>query len=474
LIHVTRDSGKTWANVTPPELTAWSKVSLMDAGRFDGNTAYAAINRIRLDDMRPHIYRTHDGGKTWTEIVRGLPDNAPVNMVREDPMGKGLLFAGTERAVFVSFNDGDDWQPLRLNMPATSIRDLVIHGDDLVVGTHGRSFWILDDISPLRQLNSKTELAAAHLFRAQTAIRVRWNVNTDTPLPPDEAGGQNPPDGAIIYYWLRESAKEPVTLEIFDDKKRIVRRYSSADKPAPVDATSLEIPTYWIRPPQELSAVAGSHRFIWDLHYPPPAGRLRYPMTAIFHDTPSEPMGPWVLPGTYMVRLTVGEDRYEQPLTVKMDPRVQTPADGLRQQFELSLQCYEGAGRARETVTRVRKFRGQLKSAQGKVTDKALAEAITELEKKVSALEGAERGRGPRFAAAPREPTFGQVAGEMQHLLEILQGADATPTSQAVAAVAETQKTLYELTLRWLEIIDKDVKGLNERLGKSDLPMLTP
>ncbi|HEY1378143.1 MAG TPA: hypothetical protein VGF55_15180, partial [Gemmataceae bacterium] len=185
LIHVTRDGGKHWTDVTPPGLTAWSKVSLIDAGRHDAATAYAAVNRFRLDDLKPHVWRTHDGGKTWAEIVRGLPDD-PVNVVREDPVRPGLLYCGTERAVFVSFNDGDDWQPLRQNMPCTSIRDLVVHGDDLVVGTHGRSFWILDDVSPLRQLTPQVAAADAHLFAPAVATRVRWNLNTDTPLPPEE------------------------------------------------------------------------------------------------------------------------------------------------------------------------------------------------------------------------------------------------------------------------------------------------
>src|SRR2546421_660942 len=197
-------------------MTSWSKVSIIDAGRFDAATAYAAINRIRLDDQRPHVYRTHDGGKSWQEIVHGLPENAPVNTVREDPVRQGLLFPGTERAVFVSFNDGDDWQPLRLNMPATSIRDLVVHGDDVVVGTHGRSFWILDDITPLRQLDAKVAAALAHLFAPQVTYRVKWNLNKDTPLPPEEPGGKNPPDGAIMNYYLSKPAAGPVTLTIRD------------------------------------------------------------------------------------------------------------------------------------------------------------------------------------------------------------------------------------------------------------------
>ena len=285
LIHVTRDGGKIWKNVTPPSLTPWSKVSMLDASHFDDISVYAAINRFRLDDLKPHIYRTHDGGKTWKEIVSGLPD-APVNTVREDPVRKGLLYAGTELAVYVSFNDGDDWQPLQRNMPPISIRDLVIHDNDLVVGTHGRGFWILDDISPLRQINSEVAATDAHLFRPAAAYRVHWNNNPDTPLPPEEPAGQNPPDGAILYYSLKSTASTAVTLEIFDSAKNLVRRYSSDDKPDPMDPT-LNVPTYWVRPPAILAATAGMHRFVWDLRYPPPdAAAHEYPIAAIYRDTP--------------------------------------------------------------------------------------------------------------------------------------------------------------------------------------------
>jgi photosystem II stability/assembly factor-like uncharacterized protein len=474
LIHVTRDGGKTWKDVTPSEVTAWSKVSLMDAGRFDAATAYAAVNRIRLDDMRPHIYRTHDGGKTWQEIVRGLPDNAPVNVVREDRERQGLLFAGTERAVFVSFNDGDDWQPLRLNMPATSIRDLVIHGDDVVVGTHGRSFWILDDITPLRQLDAKTATAAVHLFRPQVTYRVHNNLNTDTPLPPEEPAGQNPPDGAVIDYYLKDAAAGPVTLEILDAKGQVVRRFSSADKAEPVEEKELDIPLYWIRPPRLLSAAAGAHRFVWDLHYPPPSGRRRYPMTAIYHDTPSTPLGPWVLPGQYTVRLTVGDKSQEQPLMIKMDPRVQTPAEGLRQQFELSMQCYEGARQARETLERVHQLREQVKKVEDKAADKELKEALAELDRQAAALEGSARRRGEGRPSGPGEASLARVEGELQGLQAVLQGADAAPTTQAVAGCEAARQTLGTLLKRWSALRDNDIKALNDKLRKAELPLLTP
>jgi photosystem II stability/assembly factor-like uncharacterized protein len=466
LIHVTRDGGTHWDEVTPRGISSWSKISVIDAGQFDGDTAYAAVNRIRLDDQKPHIYRTHDGGKSWQEIVRGLPEG-PVNTVREDPMRKGLLFAGTEQAVFMSFNDGDDWHPLRLNMPATSIRDLVIHEDDIVVGTHGRSFWILDDITPLRHIGlGIAPNATVVLFRPQTAYRVRWNTNTDTPLPPEEPAGQNPPDGAIINYYLNADSGR-VVLEILDDKARLVRRYASTDQPEAVHEKELDIPTYWIRPPRILSAQKGAHRFVWDLHYAPPEGPRSYPMTAIFRDTPSEPHGPWVMLGTYTLRLTVGGATHTRELKVKMDPRVKTPPEGLAQQFALSMQCYEGARQARATVAEIHKLRDQIKERREKAKEGALADVLAALDQKAAALEGRERGRRERAMRDTPTPTLGRTAGELLHLMSILQGADATPTSQAVAGVEEATKTLHGLLARWAELIATDVKTLNEQLRQA-------
>jgi photosystem II stability/assembly factor-like uncharacterized protein len=393
LIHVTRDGGKTWNNITPRELTPWSKVSMLDASHFDHVTVYAAINRIRLDDLKPHIYRTHDGGKTWKEIVNGLPDQ-PVNTVREDPVRKGLLYAGTELAVYVSFDDGDHWQALKQNMPPISIRDLVIHENDLVAGTHGRGFWILDDISPLRQTNAETAAADAHLFRPSAALRVRWNNGTDTPLPPDEPAGQNPPDGAVLYYNLKSTVSTPVTLEIFDSAKKLVRRYSSDDKADPIDP-AVNVPTYWIRPPSIPATTAGLHRFVWDLCYPPPdAIDHDYPISATYRDTPRSPMGVLAMPGEYSVKLTVNGKSYTQLLTVKMDPRVKTPLAGLQQQFALAQRI---VGMMHQTF----------ESAQQASSGKA------ELE-----------GRNRALAA----------------LLAIVEGADTAPTAAMVNAVDEIER----------------------------------
>jgi photosystem II stability/assembly factor-like uncharacterized protein len=393
LIHVTRDGGKTWSNITPRELTPWSKVSMLDASHFDDVTVYAAINRIRLDDLKPHIYRTHDGGKTWKEIVNGLPDQ-PVNTVREDSVRKGLLYAGTELAVYVSFDDGDHWQSLKQNMPPISIRDLVIHENDLVAGTHGRGFWILDDISPLRQINAESAAADTRLFRPSVALRVRWNNGTDTPLPPDEPAGQNPPDGAILYYNLKSTASTPVTLEIFDSAKKLVRRYSSDDKPDPIDP-AVNVPTYWIRPASIPGTTAGLHRFVWDLCYPPPdAVDHDYPISAIYRDTPRSPLGVLVLPGEYSVKLTVSGKSYTQSLTVKMDPRVKTSFPGLQQQFALAQRI---TGMMHQT------FEAVQQASTGKA----------ELE-----------GRNRALAA----------------LLALVEGADTAPTLAMVSAVEEIER----------------------------------
>ena len=299
-------AGLHWKDVTPPQLTPFAKVSIIDAGHFDKSTAYAAINTLRLDDMRPHMLRTHDGGKTWTEIVNGIPDGAPVNVVREDPERKGLLFAGHGDRSYVSLDDGDHWQPLRLNMPATSIRDVIVKDDDLIAATHGRGFWILDDITPLRQLKD-AETAPVVLFKPETAMRVRWNTNTDTPIPPDEAAGKNPPDGALINFYLSGSAAGVVTLEILDQTgKTVIRRYASDQEDEDVDLEKLQVPTYWARRPRRLPTGAGMHRVIWDMHYTPVSvSPEELPMQAVFEDTAPANHAPWVLPGAYTVSLTV-------------------------------------------------------------------------------------------------------------------------------------------------------------------------
>jgi photosystem II stability/assembly factor-like uncharacterized protein len=354
VIQVTSDGGASWKDVTPPDVKPWAKISLMDASHTDPLGAYAAVNTFRLDDLRPHIYRTHDGGKTWTHITNGIPDGAAVNSVKEDPKRKGLLFAGSETQVYVSFDDGDHWQSLRLNMPATSIRDLCIKDDDLLAGTHGRGFWILDDIAPLRDVGRvfRPGEKDVYLFKPSTAIRFDWDKNTDTPLPPDEPAGQNPPDGAIIDYYLKDPASGAVTLEVLDSAGKTVRRYASTDVAPPIHDEG-NVPAYWIRPVRVLSADAGLHRFIWDLHYPPPAGYERsFPIAATPHDTAADPNGPWVVPGTFTVRLSVNGRSYTQPLVVRMDPRVKSGTIALQQQFALARRVYDTMNRIQTALDR--------------------------------------------------------------------------------------------------------------------------
>ena len=476
LIHVTKDGGKTWKNVTPPAIDSWSKISQIDASHSDVNTAYVAVNRIRLDDQKPHIFRTTDGGATWQEIVNGLP-SGPVNTVKEDPQRAGLLFAGTELAVFYSLNNGDSWQPLRLNMPATSIRDLVIHNDDVVVGTHGRSFWILDDITPLRQLNANVTGASVHLFAPQVAYRVKRNVNTDTPLPPEEPVGQNPPDGAIINYYLASDPTTSVTLEIYDSRNQLVRRFSSDDKPTPINPADYPVTPYWFRPPQVLVAKAGMQRFVWDLKYAPPLSfGHEFPISAIYHDTPLDPLGPSVLPGTYTVKLTANGKTLTQPLTVKIDPRVTASAADLTQQFTLSFDAYRGMQRSYETADKINKMRAQIKDLISRVDRGPLAEALNALDKKAAALAGEGRGDGggPGGAIDVRDPNFTRLNGGFSSLLENLQNADLAPTQPMIAAAPELQKVLGKLLGDWETLKAKDVAAINQQLRAANQPVLNP
>jgi photosystem II stability/assembly factor-like uncharacterized protein len=391
LIHLTRDGGKTWTDVTPPQLTPWAKVSLMDASHFDSNIVYAAINTFRLDDLRPHIYRTRDSGKTWVPITAGIPDGGIVNVVREDPLRRGLLFAGTEQAVYVSFDDGDEWHSLRLNMPATSIRDLVIKDDDLVIGTHGRGFWILDDISPLRQVGPRVAASDVHLYRPQDAWRVRWNMNTDTPLPADEPAGQNPPDGAVINYWL----KGPVTsvlIDIVDAGGRVVRRYSSEEKTEAVRDEG-NVPQYWIRPAQPPSKTAGMHRIVWDVRYNPPKAHYSYPIAATPGNTARVPTGPWAPPGGYTVRLTAGGHTLTAPLRLRMDPRVKTTPTALDQQFTLSMRLVPVINRLFDlgaTNERARSLHQQLLQIYNAVQGADVAPSSALVQQAAEALKAAE------------------------------------------------------------------------------------
>jgi photosystem II stability/assembly factor-like uncharacterized protein len=446
LIWLTTDSGAHWNNVTPPQLSAWQKVSVLEASHTDPQTAYAAVNTLRIDDLHPHIYRTRDFGKSWTEITNGIAENQNVNSVREDTKRKGLLFAGTEGAVYVSFDDGDHWESLRLNLPATSVRDLLIKNDDLAIATHGRGFWILDDITPLRQMWGNS-VNGAFLFAPELAYRVHWSSNPDTPLPPDEPAGQNPSDGAILNYYLKAASSKPVTLEILDASSKVVRRYSSAD-PVPRPNPELPIPEYWVRPYQGLSAAPGFHRFLWDMHYTPvPGGTPDYPISAVEHNTAPTPSSPWIMPGKYTVVLTVDDQKYTQSLTVQMDPRVKTSMPDLQKQFDLSNQLYEDLMALQPVMEKAADAREKLKEMQKTATGAEL-EKLQATSKELAAIEGGG-GRRRRRGAQPENLTG--VHDQLLQVFGMLQEVDVAPTMQAAAAVPKVDQSTKTVIQQWKE-----------------------
>jgi photosystem II stability/assembly factor-like uncharacterized protein len=468
LIWITRDGGTNWKNVSPPELKSWNKVTQLVASHFDDETAYASVSGFRIDDLHPYIYRTHDGGKTWKLITGGLPDS-PVDTVREDPVRKGLLFSGTETSVWVSFDDGDHWQSLELNLPHTSMRDLWIHDDDLIVATHGRSFWVLDDITPLRQISDSMQKAEAFLFKPGAAYRVKRDTNTDTPIPPDEATALNPPDGAIVDYFLGQAAAGPVKLEILDAQGKVVRKYTSTDKPeiSEEDLAKQLIPPYWTRRTKILSTEAGMHRFVWDLHYTRPLStRYDYPIAAIPGDTPRLPLGPSALPGSYSVRLIVNGKTFTAPLTVKMDPRVKTPREGLTQLFQMQTRLAHMMTESSGGVLEARSAHEQLQKLTGQASG-VVADAVSALDRKVSALAG---GGGGFFAPPSPKPTLGRVNGEVATLYGELDRADATPTVAQANATAETEKSFAFVSKQWKDMKATDIAALNHQLHDANLP----
>jgi photosystem II stability/assembly factor-like uncharacterized protein len=480
LIHLTTDGGKTWANVTPPNISAWQKISLIEAGHFDSNTAYAAVNTMRIDDLRPHIFATHDSGKTWTEIVNGIPAGQIVNAVREDPKRKDLLFAGTEKGVYVSFDDGASWESLRLNLPASSVRDLIIKNEDLVVATHGRGFWILDNITPLRQFNpvagvvdpgSKSSAPTVsarssedQLFKPQTALRVRANLNPDTPLPPDEPAGENPPDGAVIDYLLSKDASGPVTIEIKDRNGQSVRKYSSTDAPVEPNPKRLRIPSYWIRPLQSVSTKAGMHRFLWDMHYTPvPDVEPEFPISATYRNTAPAATSPWVTPGNYTVTLTVDGKSFSQPLTVTMDPRVQASATDLQEQFDLSWKLYQLRLRLAPIGKKFDNIAEHLTKLRAKAAERP------EVTQKLEAFAQTLKKFGPPHPRPGAPPSL-FVLESITRLFNEIERSDAAPTAAVKAAVADLDKNIGPMLDAWRKLLESDLPALNQQLKQAGFP----
>ena len=468
-IQLTRDEGKNWENVTPPELTAWSKVTHIEASHSEAGTAYAAVDRHRLEDYQAYLYRTRDFGKTWQRVSNGIPDGSFLNCVREDPFRRGLLYACTEKGVYVSFDDGDDWQALQLNLPVTSVRDLVAHDDDLVIATFGRSFWVLDNVTPLRQIDARAAAADVWLFKPATAYRVRPGSDQGTPVPADEALAANPPHGALLDYYLKEKAAGPIQLEIIDGDGKVVRRFASDDERRKVNPDELPFPSYWVREPQVLSDEAGMHRFVWDLHYSLPKG-----IRGSFWG----PSGPLAVPGNYIVRLTAHGKSSTQPLTIKLDPQVKTPQEALIRQFELASKLAARLGEVSMALQQAGELRKQVEARKKEAGDKAdVVKALEEVNQKLDALtetEG-EGGFGLYGLALPGKEHEGlpKVVSALRGLAAIVESADVAPTTDASTASEKWDKTAEEALARWTAFQKDELARANEALQKASLKPLT-
>ncbi|MGH9862122.1 MAG: VPS10 domain-containing protein [Candidatus Acidiferrales bacterium] len=465
LVHLTRDGGKSWANVTPKEMPEWSMVSIVDASPHDAGSAYIAVDRHKLDDFRPYIYKTQDYGKSWKKIVSGIREDTFVRAVREDPKRQGLLYAGTETGVFVSFDDGAHWQALQLNLPTAPIHDLVVKDDDLVVATHGRSFWILDDLSPLRQMSDAVAKEDAHLFTPAPALRWRGGSSARPVF-----AGENPPDGAILYYTLKEKPKEEMTLEILDAKGAVVRKYTSTKKvvegrPLPErpgqDADA---------DPNQLSAEPGLTRWVWNLRYELP----EFVPNAIFDMGP--PSGPLALPGRYQVRLTVAGKSTTAPLEVKLDPRVTTPPADLEKQFQLLTKVRALVEQQHGAVLEIRNLRAQLQALRkrlaGNAGAKEVINAADEIDKKMSAVEEELiEVKAKSSQDMCNYPT--KLNGKLGWLDQVIDSADRAPTKQAYEFTEVMRAQLEAQLAAWKEIVRLDVAALNERMQREQIPALT-
>jgi photosystem II stability/assembly factor-like uncharacterized protein len=473
VVQITRNAGASWQDVSPTGLAEPLHILGLEASHCDAGTAYVVVGAQR-EQTPPYIARTHDFGKTWQKIVTGLPPTEMARVVREDPVRKGLLYAGTDTGVYVSFDDGDRWQPLQLNLPTSTVNDLDVHENDLVAATFGRAIWILDDLSPLRQEHSD----AVTLLQPETAIRVRWDNYQDTPLPPETPAGQNPPDGAILNYFLKTPPTGEITMAILDARSNTIRRFSSEAK-AP-DLPLPNVPSYWFAPVEALPKQAGLNRFVWDLRYPSPQalpyayfGSLleytEYTLAdhAIPYDTPrQQPQGPLAVPGDYTVELTVGGQTYRRPLTVKLDPRVHASQADLEDQLSIARQvtdAMELSYREFKTVAAFRKTLAEAKKGwQSGAEREPVKSAIQDLEKKLDAID----------KGTQKEPGFGPVNRDLTRLISAVESADVRPTDPVRNAVSAKLKALDEAETKWRSFQEKDLREFNTILMGQQLKQL--
>jgi photosystem II stability/assembly factor-like uncharacterized protein len=463
LVQLTRDGGKNWEKVTPKDVPEWAMISLIEPSPFDAATAYIAVDGHKLDNFKPYIFKTSDYGKTWTKTVTGLPDNIYVHAVREDPKRKGLLYAGTETGIYVSFNDGANWQPLQLNLPVTPVHDMIIHDDALVVATHGRSFWVLDDLSPLRQAAATIAAEDAHLFTPNTAFRTREGHMNPRRYPI----GENPQSGAILYYYLKDAPKDPAKLELLDASGKVIRSYSSEEKKTDTgpDEGERDLPV------EHIPVKPGLNLFIWDLRYEQPTK-----VPGLIYDA-GEPAGPLALAGKYQARLTVAGKSQTAQFEVKMDPRVQTSADDLQKQFDLMQKMSQRQDQMNKTVIAIRDLRTQLQALEKRIgasdESKPLVSASTDLRKKISAIEEElVQVNSKSSEDQANYPTM--LNSKLGHLQSLVDSADAAPTAAESAVFTDLDQRLEAQLTKWREILSKDLPALNDAMRKNNVPLVAP
>jgi photosystem II stability/assembly factor-like uncharacterized protein len=464
LIHLTRDGGKTWKDVTPKSITDWSKISLIEASHFKAGEAYAAVDRHRLDDQTPYLYRTRDYGATWQQITEGIRAPSFLRAVREDPKHQGLLFAGTEFGIYVSFDDGDHWQPLQLNLPVTSVPDLTIHGDDLVVATHGRSFWILDDITPLRQAREAAEAQGPWLYPPATATRVDNDGFPGTPLPPEEPTAENPPNGAVIDYFLKSAANQ-VRLEVLDEKKNVVFTFSSDDAKERKQRKHPPLPLAerWFSKPQTLNKTGGAHRFVWNLAW-----------SSETEEDPGEDgfgaaRGPRAMPGSYEVVLTVDGKKLTRSLTVKMDPRSSATRQELEAQLNLGRKVFAESLESQRALAEIHSLQKRLSDLQAKLADgsglkTSVAQAAAEIQKILSAGEAASDGMG-------LEPANSGLTSA----LRVVESSDRAIPVQAIELYRQSSAAMKLRVKEWRQFKTSKLEQLNQALREAnEAPVVIP
>jgi len=461
LVQLTEDGGKHWSNVTPPGLPLWARVNTVDPSALDAATAYVAVDNHRQDDFAPYAWRTHDHGKTWQPITNGLPRGNFVAVVRADTQRNGLLYAGTDAGVYVSFDDGDHWQPMQLNLPQAWVRDLLVHGDDLIAATQGRALWVLDDLSPLRQ---HAETDTTQLLKPSITYRIHPNNNKDTPLPAETAVGQNPPDGAVIDYVLSPNVHGPVALEIRDASGQLVRRYASDDKPQPAGA-GVYFSSVWLKPAEALPATPGPHRVTWNLRYPrPEAIGYEFAIAAVLgRDTLTAPAGPFAVPGRYDVVLKVDGRDYHAPLILKADPRIRADLPTLQRGLSFSRAVGESLERAFIGNGEVSAVRKQLLALQPQLPGNA-SSAIRALLASTKPLVEHEAGV---------DADFGSISEVMTSLESDMESADSAPTEGQQQAFDDYDARLKRALHQWSDLRNRDLPELNRQLKAAGLATVT-